>query len=92
LLAHHFVKPGKNVKKNYCFARFTLLSCYALTVGLKLTLDKLIKQKKHDVRYRKNRIEHFGLLIQWMKEADCEHYEISNFANLVLKLRHNNSY
>jgi oxygen-independent coproporphyrinogen-3 oxidase len=68
------------------------LSCYALTVEPKTALDKLIKQKKLADVDTEKQARHFELLMDWMKEADYEHYEISNFAKPGFRSRHNSSY
>lgn len=68
------------------------LSCYALTVEPKTALEKLIKQKTLADVDAEKQARHFELLMQWMKEAGYEHYEISNFAKPAFRSRHNSSY
>jgi len=68
------------------------LSCYALTVEPKTALDKLITAKKLPPVDAEKQSRHFELLMQWMKDAGYEHYEISNFAKPCLRSRHNSSY
>ena len=68
------------------------LSCYALTVEPKTALEKLIKQKTLADVDTEKQARHFELLMQWMKEAGYEHYEISNFAKPGFRSRHNSSY
>lgn len=68
------------------------LSCYALTVEPKTALEKLIKQKTLADVDAEKQARHFELLMQWMKEAGYEHYEISNFAKPGFRSRHNSSY
>lgn len=68
------------------------LSCYALTVEPKTALEKLIKQKAFADVDAEKQARHFELLMQWMKEAGYEHYEISNFAKPGFRSRHNRSY
>ncbi len=68
------------------------ISCYALTVEPKTPLDKLIKQKqKEDIDPEKQE-RHFLLLMDWLDKAGYEHYEISNFAKLGMRSKHNSSY
>lgn len=68
------------------------LSCYALTVEPKTPLQKMItRHEKEDVDPEKQ-VTQFLLLMEWMKEAGYEHYEISNFAKPGWRSRHNSSY
>ncbi|TMI70240.1 MAG: radical SAM family heme chaperone HemW [Bacteroidetes bacterium] len=68
------------------------LSCYALTVEPKTPLQKMIHQGKlQDVNPDKQS-EQFLLLMQWLKDAGYEHYEISNFARPGFRSRHNSAY
>ena len=68
------------------------LSCYALTVEPKTPLNKLIKEHKTPGIDPDKQSEQFLLLMQWMEEAEYEHYEISNFAKPGFRSRHNSSY
>lgn len=68
------------------------LSCYALTVEPKTPLDKLIRQQQSPDVDPGKQSEQFLLLMQWLKEAGYEHYEISNFARPGFRSRHNSSY
>ncbi len=68
------------------------ISCYALTVEPKTTLDKLIKQQKVAPVDAGKQATHFELLMQWMEAAGMEHYEISNFALPGYHSKHNKSY
>jgi len=68
------------------------LSCYALTVEPKTALEKLIKKKALAEVDPEKQARHFELLMQWMKNAGYEHYEISNFAKPGFRSRHNSSY
>jgi len=68
------------------------LSCYALTVEPKTPLDKLIRLSKKEDTVPENQSEQFLLLMQWMRNAGYEHYEISNFALPGKRSRHNSSY
>ncbi|MEJ7684288.1 MAG: hypothetical protein WKG06_41845 [Segetibacter sp.] len=81
----------KNVKTAIAL-QIPHLSCYALTVEPKTALEKLIKQKTLADVDTEKQARHFELLMQWMKEAGYEHYEISNFAKPGFRSRHNSSY
>jgi oxygen-independent coproporphyrinogen-3 oxidase len=68
------------------------LSCYALTVEEKTPLQKKINaQQTQDVDNDKQ-ARQFLLLMQWLREAGYEHYEVSNFAKPGFRSRHNSSY
>jgi len=68
------------------------LSCYALTVEEKTPLHKDISlQKKSDVDNDKQ-ARQFLQLMQWLRNAGYEHYEVSNFAKPGFRSRHNSSY
>jgi oxygen-independent coproporphyrinogen III oxidase len=68
------------------------LSCYALTVEEKTPLHKNIGlQKTPDVDNEKQ-ARQFLLLMQWLRDAGYEHYEVSNFAKPGFCSRHNSSY
>lgn len=81
----------KNVKTAIAL-QIPHLSCYALTVEPKTALEKLIKQKALADVDTEKQARHFELLMQWMKEAGYEHYEISNFAKPGFRSKHNSSY
>jgi oxygen-independent coproporphyrinogen-3 oxidase len=68
------------------------LSCYALTVEPKTPLQKLISHNKTESVDPDKQSEQFLLLMDWMKKAGYEHYEISNFAKPGCRSRHNSSY
>jgi len=68
------------------------LSCYALTVEPKTALDKMIAAHTMANVDPEKQGRHFELLMQWLKEAGYEHYEISNFARPGMRSRHNSSY
>jgi oxygen-independent coproporphyrinogen-3 oxidase len=68
------------------------ISCYALTVEPKTTLDKLIAQHKKAPVDAEKQAEQFTLLMQWMETDGYEHYEISNFAKPGMRSKHNSSY
>ena len=68
------------------------LSCYALTVEEKTPLHKNISlQKTVDVDSDKQ-ARQFLLLMEWLRTAGYEHYEVSNFAKPGYRSRHNSSY
>ena len=68
------------------------LSCYALTVEPRTPLDKLIRQHQKDDINPDVQSEQFLLLMEWLRAAGYEHYEISNFARPGFRSRHNSSY
>lgn len=68
------------------------LSCYALTVEEKTPLHKMIsKRQSADVDSEKQ-ARQFLMLMEWLREAGYEHYEVSNFAKPGRRSRHNSSY
>jgi oxygen-independent coproporphyrinogen-3 oxidase len=68
------------------------LSCYALTVEEKTPLHKQIAQLKKTPVDSDHQARQFILLMDWLKEAGYEHYEVSNFAKPGMRSRHNSSY
>ncbi len=68
------------------------LSCYALTVEPKTALFTLTSSGKKDPVNQEAQARQFVLLMEWMKQAGYEHYEISNFAIQGMRSRHNSSY
>ena len=68
------------------------LSCYALTVEEKTPLHKSISQHKTTDVDNDKHARQFLLLMQWLREAGYEHYEVSNFAKPGFRSRHNSSY
>lgn len=68
------------------------LSCYALTVEPATALQKMIAQKKVANVLPEDQARQFLLLMDWLKTASYEHYEISNFARPGFRSRHNSSY
>lgn len=70
----------------------THLSCYALTVEEKTPLDKQIRlHQKVDIDHEQQSRQ-FIMLMEAMKQAGFEHYEISNFAKPGHRSKHNSSY
>jgi oxygen-independent coproporphyrinogen-3 oxidase len=68
------------------------ISCYALTVEPKTSLDKMIQQKKIAAVDPDKQANHFSLLMQWLTDAGFDHYEISNFSKPGKKSKHNSNY
>jgi oxygen-independent coproporphyrinogen-3 oxidase len=68
------------------------LSCYALTVEEKTPLHKLIHQQQKQNVDSDKQARQFLLLMQWLRAAGYEHYEVSNFAKPGCRSRHNSSY
>lgn len=68
------------------------LSCYALTVEPKTPLDKLIRTSKKQDTDQEHQSQQFLLLMDRLRDAGYEHYEISNFAKPGYRSRHNSSY
>ena len=68
------------------------LSCYALTVEEKTPLHKNISlQKTVDIDNDKQ-ARQFLQLMDWLRKAGYEHYEVSNFAQPGFRSKHNSSY
>jgi len=68
------------------------ISCYALTIEPKTPLDKMIRLHKVVPVDTERQADQFLLLMNWMKQAGYEHYEISNYALPGMRSRHNSSY
>ncbi len=68
------------------------ISCYALTIEPKTPLSKMVAQQKTPGTDPEKQARQFLLLMQWMRQAGYEHYEISNFALPGYRSRHNSSY
>lgn len=68
------------------------LSCYALTVEEKTPLHKNINLKKAADVDSEKQARQFLLLMQWLRGAGYEHYEVSNFAKPSFRSRHNSAY
>jgi putative oxygen-independent coproporphyrinogen III oxidase len=68
------------------------IACYALTVEPNTALQKMIALQKKTAVDADQQAEQFSLLMEWMKKAGYEHYEISNFAKPGYRSRHNSSY
>lgn len=68
------------------------LSAYHLTFEPKTVFDHMRKKDKLQPVNDSISQEHYGLLIQQLKESGFTHYEISNFAREGHFSKHNNSY
>ncbi|HEU5054048.1 MAG TPA: radical SAM family heme chaperone HemW [Hanamia sp.] len=68
------------------------ISSYALTVEPKTALHKMIALKKKENINDDVQARQFMLLMEILKDAGYEHYEISNFAKHGFRSRHNSSY
>lgn len=68
------------------------ISSYALTVEPKTALQKMIELKKKENINDEVQARQFMILMQMLKNAGYEHYEISNFAKPAFRSRHNSSY
>lgn len=68
------------------------ISCYALTVEPRTALDKMIALEKKENVDPEKQARQFLLLMEWMKAAGYEHYEISNFSKPGMGSKHNSSY
>ncbi len=68
------------------------LSCYALTVEEDTILYHQIRKGQTIAPVDEHASEQFDILIQFAKENDMEHYEISNFSKEGFVSKHNSSY
>jgi oxygen-independent coproporphyrinogen III oxidase len=68
------------------------LSCYALTVEEKTPLHKQIESQAKEKVDEEKQGRQFLLLMDWLKLAGYEHYEVSNFSKPGCRSRHNSSY
>ena len=68
------------------------ISAYALTVEPKTALYKMIKTKKKENINSDVQAKQFLILMNMLRGAGYEHYEISNFAKPGFRSRHNSSY
>jgi len=81
----------QNVQKAVDYG-ITHLSCYALTVEEKTPLHKLISTQQKQPVDSDKQARQFLLLMQWLKSAGYEHYEVSNFALPGFRSKHNSAY
>ena len=68
------------------------LSCYALTVEPNTALQKMITQHKKENVDAEKQSRQFEILMERLKAADYDHYEISNFAKPGFRSKHNSGY
>ena len=68
------------------------ISSYALTVEPKTALQKMIELKKKENTDNEAQARQFVILMNTLRKAGYEHYEISNFAKPGYRSRHNSSY
>ncbi len=68
------------------------IACYALTVEPGTALQKMIVLKKKENVNSDAQATQYAILMQMMRDAGYEHYEISNFAKPGFRSRHNSSY
>ena len=68
------------------------ISCYALTVEPNTPLHKQIKLHKKEAVDAEKQAQQFIQLMQWLKSAGYEHYEISNFSLPGKRSQHNSAY
>jgi oxygen-independent coproporphyrinogen-3 oxidase len=68
------------------------ISSYALTVEPKTALQKMIELKKKENTDNEAQARQFVILMNTLRNAGYEHYEISNFAKPGYRSRHNSSY
>jgi oxygen-independent coproporphyrinogen-3 oxidase len=68
------------------------VSSYALTVEPKTALQKMIELRKKENINNDVQAKQFLILMEMMRTAGYEHYEISNFAKPGFRSRHNSSY
>lgn len=68
------------------------IACYALTVEPKTALYKMIALKKKENVDNDLQAVQYTILMERMRQAGYEHYEISNFAKPGFRSQHNSSY
>lgn len=68
------------------------ISCYALTVEPKTALESMISTHKREPVNPEDQARQFIHLMQWLKAAGYDHYEISNFALPGKRSKHNSAY
>ena len=68
------------------------LSCYSLTVEEKTALAHMVKTGESPAPKSDHAARHLELLIDFAKEENYEHYEISNFAKAGNEAVHNSNY
>jgi oxygen-independent coproporphyrinogen-3 oxidase len=68
------------------------ISAYCLTVEGKTALKKWVETKQISVSNEDEQSDQFDLLVQKLKEAGINQYEISNFSKANFESKHNSSY
>lgn len=68
------------------------IACYALTVEPKTILNKMIQSKEKENINTDVQAQQYLMLMELMRGAGYEHYEISNFAKPGFSSKHNSSY
>jgi oxygen-independent coproporphyrinogen-3 oxidase len=68
------------------------ISCYALTVEPKTALESMIRTHKREPVNPEDQARQFLQLMDWLKAAGYDHYEISNFALPGKRSKHNSAY
>ncbi len=68
------------------------ISSYALTVEPKTALENWTRKGKVPLPKEENQSQDFEYMVNFLKENDFEHYEISNFARKGFHSRHNSAY
>ena len=68
------------------------ISSYALTIEPKTALEKWIANGKVSNPKEEEQNKEFYYMIDFLKDHDFEHYEISNFAKKGFHSRHNSAY
>ena len=68
------------------------ISAYALTVEPKTALQKMIALKKKENVNNEVQANQFLILMEMLRAANYEHYEISNFSKRGFRSRHNSGY
>ncbi|MDI9357815.1 MAG: radical SAM family heme chaperone HemW [Phycisphaerales bacterium] len=91
LPTHDINKWSENIKKVIAYD-IPHLSCYCLTVEKKTMLSKMIDNKLVTPLSEEMQVEQFLLLLDFLEHAQYEHYEISNFAKIGFRSRHNSNY
>ena len=68
------------------------ISCYALTVEPKTALENMIRTHKREPVNPEDQARQFIQLMEWLRAAGYDHYEISNFALPGKRSKHNSAY
>lgn len=68
------------------------VSCYALTIEPKTTLDYMVRKKTTTATDPEKQASQFLVLMDKLPANGYEHYEISNYARPGMRSKHNSSY